>query len=76
MTPVSMPWLAIAAYKGDPKGLDAYIGRAVSNAFNTMATKLGKNQTASLEVSIGEDGSRQEATPFNRRNCPRKTQRS
>lgn len=34
-----------------------YIGRAVSNAFNTTATKLGKNQTASLEVSIGEDGS-------------------
>lgn len=48
---------AIAAYKGDPKGLDAYIGRAVSNAFNTTASKLGKNQTASLDESIGEDGS-------------------
>ena len=48
---------AIAAYKGDPKGLDAYIGRAISNAFNTTATKLGKNQTASLDESIREDGS-------------------
>lgn len=48
---------AIAAYKGDPKGLDAYIGRAVSNSFNTMASRLGKNQTASLDESIEEDGS-------------------
>lgn len=48
---------AIAAYKGEPKGLDAYIGRAISNAFNTMASRLGKNQTASLDESIGEDGS-------------------
>lgn len=36
--------------------MDAYIGRAVSNAFNTTATKLGKDQTASLDESIGEDG--------------------
>ena len=28
-----------------------------SNAFNTTATKLGKNQTASLDESIGEEGS-------------------
>ena len=28
-----------------------------SNAFNTTATKLGKDQTASLDESIGEDGS-------------------
>ena len=33
-----------------------YIGRAISNAFNITATKLGKNQTASLDESIGEDG--------------------
>lgn len=37
--------------------MDAYIGRAVSNAFNTTATKLGKNQTASPDESIREDGS-------------------
>ena len=47
---------AIATYEGDSKGLGAYIGRAISNAFNTTATKLGKNQTASLDESIGEDG--------------------
>lgn len=66
---------AIAAYKGDPKSLDAYIGRSATPS-TPQQRSSGRIRPRLWMKALGKMGARQEATPFHRTICRRKTPRS